>query len=173
MVKRISHQASNCPIARSLDAIGDWWSLLIVREAMGGKRRFSEFQKSIGIAKNILAARLRRLEAHGILQPAPAADGGPHHEYLLTAKGRALFPVLIALRQWGESFSFEHGETCVALLDRLTGQPLRPLEPRAQDGRMVGPEDMELRRPEPPAPRPGARHAPPAESSQAAAASVL
>jgi DNA-binding HxlR family transcriptional regulator len=144
MAKRVSHETSICPVARSLDAIGDWWSLLIVREAMVGKRRFGEFQKGTGIAKNILSARLRRLAAYGILQAAPAAEGGPHQDYVLTPKGRALFPVLVALRQWGETFSFTAGEPCAALLDRASGQPLRPLELRAQDGRLVDLGDVEL-----------------------------
>ena len=65
MVKRKSHEAANCPVARSLDAIGDGWSLLIIRDALRGLRRFSEFQKSTGVAKNILTTRLRSLRAFG------------------------------------------------------------------------------------------------------------
>src|SRR3546814_1080914 len=86
-MKRTSHQDADCPIARSLDAIGDWWSLLIVRDALLGLSRFGEFQKSLGMAKNILAARLRSLTALGILDAVPAADGSQHREYRLTPKG--------------------------------------------------------------------------------------
>src|SRR6266851_8614233 len=75
MVKRTSLEKAECPIARSLDALGDWWSLLIIREAFLGKRRFGEFQKSIGLAKNILTVRLRALVERGILTTAPASDG--------------------------------------------------------------------------------------------------
>jgi DNA-binding HxlR family transcriptional regulator len=145
MVKRISHKDSRCGVARPLDAIGDGWSLLIVRDAFDGLRRFGEFQKSLGLARNILAARLRSLVAHGILATAPAADGSPYHDYVLTAKGRGLFPVLVALRQWGEEFFFDPGEPHVRLVDRNRGQPVRKLELHAQDGRVLGPDDTIVR----------------------------
>lgn len=141
MAKRISHKDSRCGVARPLDAIGDWWSLLIVRDAFDGLRRFGEFQKSLGLAKNILSARLRNLVAHGIMETVPAADGGPYQEYVLTEKGRGLFPVLVALRQWGEGFFFEPDEAHVLLVDRKNALPVRKLELRAQDGRVLGPED--------------------------------
>lgn len=147
MVKRVTQEDSLCGVARPMDAIGDGWSLLIVRDAFNGMRRFGEFQKSLGLAKNILAARLRHLVAHGILEVAPAADGGPYQEYLLTAKGRGLFPVLVALRQWGEEFFFEKREARVKLVDRKSGQPLQKMQPRAQDGREVVAEDTEVRWP--------------------------
>jgi len=79
------------PVARSLDAIGDWWSLLIVRNAFSGQRRFGEFQKSLGMAKNILTVRLRKLVGCGILEIVPASDGSAYQEYVLTKKGRAFF----------------------------------------------------------------------------------
>ena len=88
MVKRTSFANDNCPIARSLDAIGDWWSMLIIRDALFGVSRFSEFQKKLGLAKNILTVRLRTLVDQGILKTAPAADGSAYQEYLLTPKGR-------------------------------------------------------------------------------------
>jgi DNA-binding HxlR family transcriptional regulator len=141
MAKRISHKDSMCGVARPLDAIGDWWSLLIVRDAFDGLRRFGEFQKSLGLAKNILSARLRNLVAHGILDTIPASDGGPYQEYVLTQKGQGLFPLLVALRQWGEDFFFEPNEPHVTLVDRATKLPVRRLELRAQDGRMLMAED--------------------------------
>lgn len=141
MVKRTSHQNAGCPVARPLDAIGDWWSLLIIRDAFDGLRRFGEFKKSLGLAKNILSARLRNLVEHGVLQMVPASDGSAYQEYVLTEKGRGLFPVLVALRQWGEEFYFDPSEQHVELVDRATGQPVRKLELRAQDGRVLGPED--------------------------------
>ncbi len=95
MVKRLDPAGTECPIARSLGLIGDGWSLLIVREAMGGRSRFGEFQKDLGIARNILSARLRGLVACGILEQTTAGD------YVLTDKGKALQPVLGALRDWG------------------------------------------------------------------------
>ncbi|MFG3532542.1 winged helix-turn-helix transcriptional regulator [Streptomyces sp. NPDC047917] len=141
MVKRTRFDDSDCPVARSVDAIGDWWSLLIVRDAFDGSRRFGEFQRSLGVAKNILSARLRTLVAGGILKSVPAPDGGAHNEYELTAKGRELFPVIVALRQWGEARFFEPGEPHSELTDRRQGLPLLPLEVRAHDGRPLTPEE--------------------------------
>lgn len=139
MVKRTSLKDDRCPSARSLDVIGDWWSLLIVRDAFDGLTRFGEFQKSLGIAKNILSERLRTLIARGILRAVPATDGGAHQEYRLTEMGRDLFPVMVALRQWGEQHLFAPDEERSRLVDRDTGQPVR-LEVRSQDGRPAGPE---------------------------------
>jgi DNA-binding HxlR family transcriptional regulator len=123
MVKRTSFENAECPIARSLDALGDWWSLLIIRDAMMGIRRFSEFQKNLGCAKNILAVRLRALVDQDILKTAPASDGSAYQEYLLTPKGRGVFPVLIALRQWSEEFAFSSGQCTMTVVDRENCAP--------------------------------------------------
>jgi DNA-binding HxlR family transcriptional regulator len=137
-----------CAASRGrLDAIGDGWSLLIVRDAFDGLRRFGEFQKSLGLAKNILSARLRNLVAHGVMEAVPASDGGAHQEYALTEKGRGLFPLLVALRQWGEDYFFDPEEPHVVLVDKTAGLPVRKLEPRAQDGRLLGPGDAVVRLP--------------------------
>jgi DNA-binding HxlR family transcriptional regulator len=138
MVKRTSHRQAKCPVARPLDAIGDWWSLLIIRDAFDGLRRFGEFQKNLGLAKNILSARLRNLVEHDILNIVPASDGSAYQEYVLTEKGRGLFLVLVALRQWGEDFFFQPDEAHVLLVDRKCGLPVRRLELRSQDGRLLG-----------------------------------
>src|SRR6266481_9221430 len=143
MVKRTSLETAECPIARSLDALGDWWSLLIVRDALLGIRRFSEFQKSIGLAKNILTVRLRALVDHGILKTGPASDGSAYQEYVLTPKGRGVFPVLVALRQWSEEFSGEADGFATRLVDRNRGRPVRKLELRSSDGRLLSDRDTE------------------------------
>ncbi|MFH8616101.1 winged helix-turn-helix transcriptional regulator [Streptomyces sp. NPDC017979] len=141
MVTRTRFDDSECPVARSVDAIGDWWSLLIVRDAFDGSRRFGEFQRSLGVAKNILAARLRTLVAGGVLESVPASDGSAYREYALTPKGEALFPVVVALRQWGEEHFFDPGEPHSQLVDRAQGRPLRALEVRSADGRLLAPDD--------------------------------
>jgi DNA-binding HxlR family transcriptional regulator len=89
----------NCSLARTLEVVGDWWTLLIVRDAFLGVRRFGDFQKSLGIAKNILSVRLERLTANGILD-----RGGSERRpaYQLTERGRALLPAMVALMQWGD-----------------------------------------------------------------------
>jgi DNA-binding HxlR family transcriptional regulator len=136
MVRRKSFKGDYCPSARSLDAIGDWWSLLIVRDAFDGIARFGEFQKSLGIARNILSDRLRTLIERGILEAIPAPDGGAHQEYRLTRMGRDLFPVMVALRQWGERHLFAAGEAHSKLVERDTGQTVR-LDVRTEDGRPI------------------------------------
>lgn len=141
MVTRTRFDDSECPVARSVDAIGDWWSLLIVRDAFDGSRRFGEFQRSLGVAKNILTARLRTLVAGGVLESVPASDGSAYREYVLTPKGRALFPVVVALRQWGEEHFFAPGEPHSHLVDRRQGRPLRALEVLSADGRRLDPDD--------------------------------
>jgi DNA-binding HxlR family transcriptional regulator len=138
MVKRTSFAGDACPIARSLEAIGDWWSLLIIREAFFGLRRFGEFQAKLGMAKNILSVRLRDLVDHGILKTAPASDGSAYSEYVLTPKGRGVFPILVALRQWSEAFDDHPEEIATIMVDRDKGRPVRKLELRAEDGRVLG-----------------------------------
>jgi DNA-binding HxlR family transcriptional regulator len=141
VVKRRSHMDMSCPVARPLDAIGDSWSLLIIRDAFDGLRRFGQFQKSIGLAKNILSARLSNLVTHGILATVPAGDGSQHHEYVLTDKGRALFPVIVALRQWGDEYFFQPDEDRFRLVDRDRREPVAKVEIRSADGRLLTPED--------------------------------
>jgi DNA-binding HxlR family transcriptional regulator len=136
-VKRTSFEHDGCPIARSLDAIGDWWSMLIIREALLGTKRFGEFQKRLGLAKNILTVRLRALVDDGILTTAPASDGSAYQDYLLTPKGRGVFPVLVALRQWSEEFDDRPEEIATIMVDREKGRPVRKLELRSQDGRLL------------------------------------
>lgn len=101
-MKRKCLHASPCPIARALDCIGDWWTLLILRDTFKGIRRFNAIQKNLDIPRNILTTRLRMLVELGILSVAPASDGSVYREYVPTDKGRDLVPVLLALRQWGE-----------------------------------------------------------------------
>lgn len=151
MVKRTSFEGDACPVARALEALGDWWSLLIIREALVGLRRFGEFQNKLGMAKNILAVRLRSLVDHGILATAPASDGSAYQEYVLTPKGRGTFPILVALRQWSEEFDDHPEEIETILVDREIGRRVRKLELRAEDGRLLSLADTTLK------PRPAPR----------------
>jgi DNA-binding HxlR family transcriptional regulator len=144
-VKRTSFEGDICPIARALDVIGDWWSLLIIRDALNGRRRFGEFQKSLGLARNILTTRLRMLVEEGILSTEPASDGSAYQEYVLTEKGRGVFPVLVALGQWSEAFDDHPEQIGTVLVDRKTGCPVQRLELRARDGRLLDVGDTALR----------------------------
>ncbi|MFV3403072.1 MULTISPECIES: winged helix-turn-helix transcriptional regulator [Pseudomonas] len=133
-----------CPVARALEVIGDRWALMILRDAFDGLRRFSEWQKNLGLAKNILASRLKLLVEAELLAQQPASDGSAYKEYVLTDKGRALFPVVIGLRQWGERYLFAAGEPRSQLLDDR-GQSLQVMQVRAEDGRDLAPEQCQRR----------------------------
>ncbi|CAG1012769.1 putative HTH-type transcriptional regulator [Burkholderiaceae bacterium] len=135
-----------CPVARSLDVVGDWWSLLIIRDAFDGMRRFGEFQRSLGVAKNILTSRLKALVANDVLEMVPATDGGAYSEYALTDKGRALFPVIVGLRQWGEDYLFGPKEPHSVLADTRRDRPVARLEVRSSDGRRLEPEDTVVKK---------------------------
>ncbi|MFC3690846.1 winged helix-turn-helix transcriptional regulator [Chenggangzhangella methanolivorans] len=141
-MKRKSFCDDACTVARALDVIGDWWSLLIVRDVLSGKRRFGELQKSLGAAKNILAARLKRLVADGILEVSVAPGG--QKDYAPTEKGLALRPVLVALGQWSAEHLFEADEPRYSVVDARDRRPLAKLELRAQDGRGLGESDVEV-----------------------------
>ncbi|NIF27836.1 helix-turn-helix transcriptional regulator [Pantoea sp. Tr-811] len=134
---------SQCPVARALEVLGDRWALMILRDAFDGLRRFSEFQKNLGLAKNILASRLKLLVECGLLALQPASDGSAYKEYVLTEKGRSVFPIVVGLRQWGERFLFEAGEARSALVDRASGHAVQMLEVRAGDGRVLRAEDCQ------------------------------
>ncbi|MCP1455604.1 MULTISPECIES: winged helix-turn-helix transcriptional regulator [Pseudomonas] len=140
-MENASPQNSECPVARTLNVIGDRWSLMIIRDAFDNIRRFSEFQKSLGVAKNILASRLKALVEVGVFDVRPASDGSAYKEYVLTDKGREIFPVVVSLRQWGERFLFEPGETRSVLLDNTSGQALMPMDVRSASGEKLGPFD--------------------------------
>ena len=145
-MKRKSLDGDVCAVARSLDIIGDWWSLLIIRDALSGLRRFGEFQRSLGAAKNILTTRLKALVGEGILETAPASDGSAYQEYLITEKGRALLPVLVALGQWGSEYLFEPEEVRSVPVDARKGRPLAKLAMRSQDGRALDLDDVVVTR---------------------------
>ncbi len=126
MAKRTSMQGTECPVARSVEAIGDGWSLLIVRDAFDGIRRFGEFQRNLGMAKNILSARLRALVANGIFDLVPASDGSAYQEYVLTEKGRDVFPVVVALIGFANRHLAPEGASLL-LAERGTGRPITPI----------------------------------------------
>lgn len=144
-MRRKSFDQATCPVARSLDVIGDWWSLLIIRNALHGATRFSDFQQNLGMAKNILSTRLQQLVDDGVFETRPSAERADRNEYHLTEKGRRLQLVLLALRQWGEENLFDSGEEITLLLDKKDGRPLRKLVVASEDGRQLAPEDVEVR----------------------------
>ncbi len=134
-MKRTSMGRVECPVARALDEIGDWWSLLIIRDAFDGIRRFSDFQKNLGISKGILTARLKHLLAIEVVETAPVAGDGGYQEYVLTEKGRDLFLVTVSLRQWGEDHCFDKSERHSVLTEKASGQRVPRLTLRGRDGK--------------------------------------
>ena len=142
--EKITNQT--CPVARSLDIIGDRWSLLIVRDAFDGLRRFSDFQRSLGMARNILSDRLHKLVNSGILTTQSASDGTAYQEYVLTAKGERLFPVVVALRQWGEQHLFAPAEPHSVLIDKRTLRPVPMMSPATEDGLVLPSYETEVQK---------------------------
>lgn len=95
----------NCSIARTLDVVGEWWTLLILRDAFRGTRRFDDFQASLGLARSVLASRLNKLTENGVLERRSYSEHPPRYEYHLTEKGLGLFPVIVALIRWGDQWA--------------------------------------------------------------------
>jgi DNA-binding HxlR family transcriptional regulator len=133
----MQHKAFNqmqCPIARTLDQVGEWWSILILRDAFQGKTRFDQFQKSLGIAPNMLTRRLTTLVEAGLLERRLYSEKPPRHEYVLTDKGRDFRPVLWALVAWGNKHSQPENET-VVVVDAETGEEVEPVIIDGRSGR--------------------------------------
>ncbi|MGW2815605.1 winged helix-turn-helix transcriptional regulator [Streptomyces sp. NPDC001415] len=135
---------SGCPVARTLDLVGDRWSLLVIRDAMDGARSFTEFRRRTGIARNILTDRLRKLIAHGLLT-LRTAPPGRRQEYVLTEAGHDLFPAILTLRQWGERHAFAPGETHSVLVDQH-GVTVPEIAPTGADGTLLGADTTHVRR---------------------------
>ncbi len=135
-MKRTSFGTMSCPIARSLERVGEWWSILILRDALNGFTRFDDFQKSLGIAPNMLTRRLNGLVEEGLMERQPYSTRPPRFEYVLTERGRDFKPVVVSLLAWGNRHFAPEGESVVirnietgdladpVLVDRISGRPM-------------------------------------------------
>ena len=150
MAKR---HTQTCPVAGFLNIFGDAWTLMIIREAFYGATRFSEIQRNTGIAKNLLSDRLSMLVAEGVLEREDVGERGSRYAYKLTAKGRSLAPVFIAMSQWSNEHVFGAGGEPVFLIERKTGRKLKKLAPTDADGKPLQWRDIATR------PGPGANKA--------------
>lgn len=112
----------NCSIAQALEVIGEWWTLLILRDSFLGVRRFDDFVERLGIARNVLTNRLDTLVDSGVLERRAYDEGRGRYDYVLTEKGRALWPVLTALRQWGDEWILGAGNEPLLLEHSSCGQ---------------------------------------------------
>ena len=145
-MERKSFSDMHCSIAQSLEVVGEWWSLLIVRDAFLGVTRFDEFQERLGISRNVLNQRLAHLVEHGALVKVPYSEHPPRHDYRLTDKGRDLWPVITTLRQWGDRYAAPDGpplqlihngcgETAdTRMVCQACGQPIGPRDVKAIPG---------------------------------------
>lgn len=141
-MKHKSFEDMNCSIAQTLESVGERWSLLIIRDCFAGLRRFSQFQKKLGIARNILSTRLNRLVEEGVLEKRPI-EGGAQPEYVLTQKGLDLYPVLMSLTQWGEKYKANPKGVRSYFVERETGKPVRPICAISEDGRELSVEEVQ------------------------------
>jgi DNA-binding HxlR family transcriptional regulator len=139
---------STCPVSRTVDIVGDKWTLMILRDAFEGVTRFTQFQRSLGVAKNILSGRLRQLVDAGVLSVRPHADGSAYNEYVLTPKGAELFHLVVALREWGADNAFDDEEPRTTFVDTQTGGSLPRLRYETPDGDEIRPEHTRPVRPE-------------------------
>jgi DNA-binding HxlR family transcriptional regulator len=139
-MQRKSFEKMTCPIARSLERVGEWWSMLIMRDALHGMTRFDEFQNSLGIAPNMLTRRLNALVEAGLLERRRYSEHPPRHEYVPTARGRDFRPVLVSLLAWGNKHFAPEGPS-VILLNRKTGAAVDPFLADPATGRPVDEPD--------------------------------
>jgi DNA-binding HxlR family transcriptional regulator len=142
MAKTADYSAQVCSVAAALEVVGDPWTLLIVRDALRGARRFEQFQSSLGCARNVLAARLKALVEEGVLERRPYSERPPRSEYRLTEKGRDLYPVVVTLLAWGDKHVY--GGTGPVRLTHSCGSALDPRLTCAACGEAASARDVRL-----------------------------
>lgn len=146
-MQRKSFGAMQCPIARGLERVGEWWSILILRDAFLGLTRFDEFVENLGVAPNILTRRLNALVEAGLLERRRYSERPPRDEYVLTERGRDFRPVLLAMLAWGNRH-FPPDRKSVQIVDTATGAPVEPVLVDPKTGRPVdGPGYKVVHRP--------------------------
>ena len=133
----------NCGVAQALDQLGDWWTLLIVRDALLGASRFQHFESNLGIAKNVLSDRLAKLVDHGVMSRTRLDEPGQRYAYQLTAKGRDLWLVLTAMRLWGDKWIFGDENVPAKFRERSTGREVAGLVAVDADGVPVDASELE------------------------------
>ena len=148
-MQRTRFDAMACPIARSLEHVGEWWTILILRDAFLGVTQFDQFQKSLGIASNMLTRRLNALVAAGLLERRRYQERPPRSEYVLTDRGRDFRPVLWSLLAFGNRH-FAHDGSSIVLVDRQTGQTADPVLVDRISGKVMTDEAFRAERVAPP-----------------------
>jgi DNA-binding HxlR family transcriptional regulator len=133
-----------CSMARAMAVVGDRWSILILREAYYGVKRFDEFEYYVGIAPNILSARLKKFVDAGMMKRVPLVEHAARHEYVLTEKGRDFFPAYLALKRWGDDWLAERAGPQVVFRDRAAGRAIEYPELKNARGGPLRLEDVEV-----------------------------
>ncbi len=131
----------NCSVAQCLEVVGEWWSMLIVRDAFLGVTRFDQFQERLGISRNILNQRLNRLIDTGVLTRTAYSEHPPRYDYRLTEKGRDLWPVLTAMRQWGDRYAAPEGPP-LQVVHRACGHVSEAIMTCSECGEALGPREV-------------------------------
>ncbi len=136
----------DCSVARALDSIGEWWTMLILRDLMvfGGHRRFEQLRDGLGISRNILTERLRGLVDSGIVIKVPIAEGARRQEYRLTEKGWDLMPIMVALSQWGDKWRPDPQNADLRFQDQRNHETIPPVAVMSTDGRLLTAADIEI-----------------------------
>jgi DNA-binding HxlR family transcriptional regulator len=140
-VKYKTFDHMNCSLAQTLSIIGERWTLLILRDAFFGTKRFGQFERSLGIAKNILSARLNMLVEEGILERRESSAGA-YTEYVLTERGLDLQPVLLSMTHWGDAHRPNVKGDRLVFVERENGKPIRRMSAISEDGRTLRPRDI-------------------------------
>jgi DNA-binding HxlR family transcriptional regulator len=140
-MERKSFSGMHCSVAQCLEVVGEWWSLLIVRDAFLGVTRFDDFQERLGISRNVLNQRLGRLVDAGVLVKAPYSEHPPRYDYRLTGKGTDLWPVLTTMRQWGDRYAAPDGPP-LELVHRDCGEVSQSLLTCSACGEQMGPDNV-------------------------------
>lgn len=151
-MRRASFADMPCSVARTLEVVGEWWSLLVVRDCLLGVSRFDHLRERLGIARNVLSDRLDTLVAHGVLERRPYQDHPPRYDYLLTDKGRDLWPVVVALREWGDRWAGWDPAPPLELVHRPCGHATQVVPTCARCRGVLHLDDLASR------PAPGAAH---------------
>jgi DNA-binding HxlR family transcriptional regulator len=142
-MERKSFSGMHCSVAQCLEIVGEWWTLLIVRDAFLGVTRFDEFQRSLAISRNVLNQRLARLVEHGVLVKVLYSGHPPRYEYRLTDKGRDLWGVVTTMRQWGDTYAAPDGPP-VALAHRACGHRCDAVLTCSNCGGVIGAGDVRV-----------------------------
>ena len=143
-VKRSRLANKECSMARAMEVVGDRWSILILREAYYGVKRFDEFEYYVGIAPNILSTRLKKLVDAGVMTRVPLPEHSGRYEYILTEKGRDFFPAYLALKKWGDDWLAESEGPQVVFRDRGNGRPIEYPTLVSARGKPLELEDIEI-----------------------------